>query len=78
MYIKNLNYYYTSIFFIVCIIIIISFFFIFNHFIKSNFYMTFLLLGDKDDNLLTSQLTIFLGILTNCFTPKKKEMKKKT
>ena len=76
IYIKNFNYYYTCIFFVVCIIIIISFFFIFNHFIKSNFYMTFLLLGDKDDNLLSYQLNIFLGILTDFSYEKCEEYEK--
>ena len=76
IYIENFNFYYTSIFFVVCIIIIISFFFIFNHFIKSNFYMTFLLLADKDDKLLSYQLTIFLGILTDFSYEKCEEYEK--
>ena len=75
-YIENFNYFYTSIFLLTCVIIIISFLFIFNHFIKSNFYMTFLLLGDKDDKLLTSQLNVFLGILTDFSYDKCKEYEK--
>ena len=38
--------------------------------------MTFLLLGDKDDKLLTSQLNVFLGILTDFSYDKCKEYEK--
>ena len=72
-YIERFNNLYTAIFLLTCIIIVLSFFFIFNHFIKSNFYMTFLLLGDKDDKLLTTQLNIFLGILIDFSYEKCKE-----